>query len=93
MKSNNYKFKDYLTKFKKMKKAQNILHIIFILMIGFTLVLKHFSFITTKNFSITLVLLFIYGMWLIFLNLYKQNQVFYLLKKIYYDTNNKSNND
>lgn len=86
MKNNTNQLKEYINKFKKMKAVQNLLHIIFVISVVIVIVLRFYSLITQTNFMLTLLLLGVFGIWLLFVNLHKQNQVFGYLKKIYKDS-------
>ena len=89
MKKDNIEIKCFIKKFKKMKKAQNLLHFVFVISIIALVVLKTLNIVSTQNTYLTIVLLFIYALWLTFTSLYKQNQAFFILNTLYKDVKNK----
>lgn len=90
MKRKKTNLKEYISNFKDIMTAQIYLHLVFVIMIIAVVVAKYFNYATLQDLETTYILLIIFSLWLMFTSLYKQNQVFNELKKLYKES--KRNN-
>ena len=82
---NKINIQKFFTEFDKMKKAQNVLHTVLIASLGLFLIMKYCNLLSEIQTTITLIILGTYTLWLMFTNLYKQNQVYRILKQVIND--------
>ena len=81
--------KNFIQDFDNMKKAQNILHFTFVVYLLAYIIMQSLNILSDNQQLLTEIFLITFALWLMFTNLYKQNQAYRLLKKHYKNKINK----